>query len=267
MSTHMLACRRSQSSGIKTHQFLFAYRLATDITVTQTCDLWREAFSLTTADRGLTPFQDISCRSAHVCWTDSPHMQVPRLTLHVLLTLMESTRSSTRNRRLTSAMVLLSLARTMSLYLWTMSSGRATSWSRYCLKDKDKIHSHPFWLTTYGHLGQHGKHWSHVCGSLTWTGALHQTSGWPAGCPCISWSWWWQTAGPGRCTRWRSQCCTPSGTAVAAERRQTPRLLSSHHASTQDPPLQVRKRRGLCQSLRWLERPSSTLIPHLTYQK
>lgn len=63
-------------------------------------------------------------------------MQVSGLTLPVPLTLMESTRSSTRNRRLTSAMVLLSLARTMSLYLWTMSSGRATSWLRYCLKDK-----------------------------------------------------------------------------------------------------------------------------------
>ena len=53
-----------------------------------------------------------------------------------LLTLMESTRSSTRNRRLTSAMVLLSLARTMSLYLCTISSDSATSSSRYCLKEQ-----------------------------------------------------------------------------------------------------------------------------------
>lgn len=87
---------------------------------------------------------------------------------------MESTRSSTRNRRLTSAMVLLSLARTMSLYLWTMSSGRATSWSRYCLKDRDKIHSQPFWLTTYGQLSQHGKHLSDVCGSHFWFDSLER---------------------------------------------------------------------------------------------
>lgn len=60
----------------------------------------------------------------------------PRHCLHELLTLMESTRSSTRNRRLTSAMLLLSLARTMSLYLWTISSDSATSSARYCLKDK-----------------------------------------------------------------------------------------------------------------------------------
>lgn len=196
----------------------------------------------------------ISTRATLGFGADSPHMQVSRLTLHVLLTLMESTRSSTRNRRLISAMVLLSLARTMSLYLWTMSSGRATSWSRYCLKDQNKTHSRPFWLTTYGQLGQHGKHFSHVWLTflvwLTWTGALRQTSGWPAGCLCISWSWWWRTAGPGRCTRWRSRCCTPSETAAAGGRRQTPRPLSSHHASTQDPPLQVRKRRGLCQSPR-----------------
>lgn len=51
----------------------------------------------------------------------------------LVLTLMESTRSSTRNRRLKSQMVLLSLARTTSLYLWTQSSDSATSWSRNSL--------------------------------------------------------------------------------------------------------------------------------------
>lgn len=62
---------------------------------------------------------------------------------------MESTRSSTRNRRLTSAMVLLSLARTTSLYLWTMSSDSATSSSRYCLRDDaGKIILHSDWLTS-----------------------------------------------------------------------------------------------------------------------
>lgn len=51
---------------------------------------------------------------------------------------MESTRSSTRNRRRNSQMVLLSLARNMSLYLWTSSSDSATSWSRYCLRGQQR---------------------------------------------------------------------------------------------------------------------------------
>lgn len=51
-------------------------------------------------------------------------------------TLMESTRSSTRKRRRSSPMLLLNLARAMSLYLCTISSDSATSWSRYCLQDK-----------------------------------------------------------------------------------------------------------------------------------
>lgn len=155
---------------------------------------------------------------------------------------MESTRSSTRNRRLTSVMVLLSLARTMSLYLWTVSSDSATSSSRYCLKDRAETIV----------LRPRVKQLSHVCRvlvwfgrSLTWTGVLHQTSGWPAGCLCISWSWWWRTAGPGRCRRWRSRCCTPSETAAAGGRRQTPHLWSSHPASTQDPPLHEEEEEGL----------------------
>lgn len=199
-------------------------------------------------------------------------MQGSKHCLHELLTLMESTRSSTRNRRLTSAMLLLSLARTMSLYLWTISSDSATSSARYCLKDKagKKTIFRSAWLRTdeytdmwnswamFAHLGLFD-----LLSRLTWTGVLHQTSGWPAWCLCISWRWWWRTGGPGRCTRWRWRCCTPSETAAGGGRRQTPHLLSSHHASTQDPPLRKEEEEGLVSITLLTRDQSSMLDPHM----
>lgn len=84
---------------------------------------------------------------------------------------------------------------------------------------------------------------------LTWMGAPRRTSGWPAGCLCISWSRWWPRGERGRRRSRRSRCCTPSGRGAAAGRRRTPRRFSSHHASRGDQQLQEEEERRLATSI------------------
>lgn len=96
-------------------------------------------------------------RSGHFSHTTSSFLRQPHLLLCIsepvfslwtlvvsvlVLTLMESTRSSTRKRCLSSRIILLSLPRAMSLYLWTASSDNATSLSRYCLREPARKTGH-----------------------------------------------------------------------------------------------------------------------------